>query len=41
MRQEIQADSSTALNEQQVARLINVSVGLLRKWRRQKRGRVG
>lgn len=38
MRQEIQAYSSTALNEKQLAKLINVSVGLLRKWRREKAG---
>jgi len=38
MRHEILVGNATALNEKQVARLLNISVALLRKWRRGKDG---
>jgi predicted DNA-binding transcriptional regulator AlpA len=38
MRQEIRVENASALDEKQVAQLINVSVALLRKWRRGKDG---
>lgn len=38
MREEIEIDCASALNEREVAQLINVSVGLVRKLRRRKDG---